>query len=104
MVTGDADNSGLDSKETQSTRGNVCLTELAKRKAKGIKEVVEFNVRGQPIGRVAAEMQSYIGLLARQEVKISYKTWKMVPKEVKDIIWEHVNVSMLVQIILADHI
>ncbi|XP_073017558.1 uncharacterized protein [Primulina eburnea] len=38
-------------------------------------------------------MQSYIGVLVREKVKISYQTWKMVPNDVKDLIWESVNLT-----------
>ncbi|XP_042397150.1 uncharacterized protein LOC121987418 [Zingiber officinale] len=38
-------------------------------------------------------MQSYIGILAREKVRISYKSWKQVPSGVKDLIWESVNLS-----------
>ncbi|KAH6781926.1 hypothetical protein C2S51_007219 [Perilla frutescens var. frutescens] len=91
-----SEESGVDSKSTQSTRslrGKVYLNNLAQRKAKGIRQEVQFNKLGQPFGPFAAEMQSYIGLLARKEVKITYKTWKNVPTEVKELIWELVNLS-----------
>lgn len=82
------------SKPVTARRGKMILTALAKRKAKGEKSVVSFNELGQPYGPASSEMQSYIGMLARSEVKISYKSWKQVPKEVKDTIWEHVNVRI----------
>lgn len=82
-----------DVQSTRSTRGKVQLNKLFKRRARGIVQEVEFNKHGQPVGPVASEMQSYIGLLARKEVKISYKSWKQVPQEVKDNIWESVNLS-----------
>lgn len=96
MDENESGDTGEDSKATQSTkstRGSVSLSRLSKRRVKGIKEEVEFNKNGQPIGKIAIEMQSYIGVLARKEIKISYKKWKLVPKEVKDTIWELVNVS-----------
>ncbi|KAH6823951.1 hypothetical protein C2S53_016206 [Perilla frutescens var. hirtella] len=65
--------------------------------AKGIKEVVEFNSKQQPYGPVASEIQSYIGVLARKEVKICYNSWKDVPKEVKEKIWDHVKMSYQVE-------
>ncbi|KAH6833591.1 hypothetical protein C2S53_005395 [Perilla frutescens var. hirtella] len=90
---------GMESKDTQltkSTRGNVNLGRLSSRRVKGIKQVVDFNKHGQPIGQVGTEMQSYIGMLARKEVKITYKSWKVVPNEVKDTIWELVNLAYTV--------
>lgn len=97
MATNERDDTEVYSKDIQSRtshRRKVCLTDLAKRKAKGVKDVVQCDSRGQPFGPVATEMQRYIGVLAREEVKINYKSWKVVPQEVKDTIWEHVTVSM----------
>ncbi|XP_057777763.1 uncharacterized protein LOC130996270 [Salvia miltiorrhiza] len=78
---------------SKSKRGKICLNGVAQRRAKGIKHVVEFNKYGQPVGKVAAEMQSYIGLLTREHVKINIKTWKQVPDDVKEVIWESVTSS-----------
>nr|GMC63024.1 F85076probable transposon protein [Ipomoea batatas] len=46
---------------------------------------------GQPIGQIAAEMQSYIGVLTRENVKLNYKTWKYVLDDIKEKILEVVN-------------
>lgn len=47
------------------------------------------------MGKIAAEMQSYIGLLAREQVKVNIKNWKEVSPHVKELIWESVKVSVL---------
>nr|GMC71531.1 putative Ulp1 protease family catalytic domain-containing protein [Ipomoea batatas] len=41
-------------------------------------------------------MQSYIGVLAREKVKVNYKTWKHVPEDIKEKIWEAVNLTFIV--------
>ncbi|KAH6835404.1 hypothetical protein C2S53_003255 [Perilla frutescens var. hirtella] len=95
------DDTGIESKDSQSSRslqGKICLHNLAKRKAKRVKEKIDFNKYGQPVGPAASEMQSYIGLLARKEVKIIHKTWKHVPQEVRELIWESVNLSYTVEL------
>ncbi|KAH6785583.1 hypothetical protein C2S51_038038 [Perilla frutescens var. frutescens] len=92
----ESEETGIDSKSIQSSRalrGNVYLNKLAKRKAKKIRQEIEFNKLGQLDGPAASEMQSYIRLLVRKNVKITYKTWRNVPKEVKELIWESVNLS-----------
>ncbi|KAH6781086.1 hypothetical protein C2S52_012323 [Perilla frutescens var. hirtella] len=38
-------------------------------------------------------LQSYIGLLARDHVKISIKNWKLIPDDMKDLIWAQVKTS-----------
>ncbi|KAK6150920.1 hypothetical protein DH2020_015852 [Rehmannia glutinosa] len=83
-----------DSESTQSTRtprGPTQMDRLVVQRHKGNKLHIEFNDLGQPIGKVATEMQSYIGVLARKKVKITYKSWKHVPNDVRDDIWETVK-------------
>ncbi|VFQ67289.1 unnamed protein product [Cuscuta campestris] len=52
---------------------------VVKRKINGQKPTVEFNDKGQPYGVAAAEMQSYIGVLARTKAPIWFDTWRQVP-------------------------
>nr|GMC76399.1 putative transposase, Ptta/En/Spm, plant [Ipomoea batatas] len=85
-----------DTQSTKSTRGRTQMHKLAMQRAQGVKKVVEFNDLGQPIGQIAAEMQSYIGVLAREKVKVNYKTWKHVPEDIKEKIWEAVNLTFIV--------
>lgn len=40
-------------------------------------------------------MQSYIGLLACEQVKVNIKNWKEVSPHVKELIWESIKVSVL---------
>ncbi|XP_073121501.1 uncharacterized protein [Henckelia pumila] len=89
-------NTGLDSADTDTTitpRGRTKMDSLAIQRVKGIKKDVAFNKLGQPVGEAAIGMQSYIGVVAREKVKISYKTWKQVPIDVKELIWDLVNLS-----------
>ncbi|XP_042432737.1 uncharacterized protein LOC122019324 [Zingiber officinale] len=82
-----------DTETTRTSRGRTHLDKLTKQRVQGIRKEVRFNKLGQPVGGAAIAMQSYIGLLAREKVKISYKTWKQVPNEVKELIWESVNLT-----------
>ncbi|XP_073153464.1 uncharacterized protein [Henckelia pumila] len=89
-------NTGLDSADTDTTRtprGRTKMDSLAIQRVKGIKKDVAFNKLGQPVGEAAIGMQSYIGVVAREKVKISYKTWKQVPIDVKELICDSVNLS-----------
>lgn len=98
MASNENNESTLSSKDSESTkakRGKVCLHRLAKRRNKGIIEDVEFNQHGQPVGKIASEMQSYIGLLARDHVHVNIKSWREVSKDVKEHIWASVKVSVL---------
>ncbi|XP_019170859.1 PREDICTED: uncharacterized protein LOC109175436 [Ipomoea nil] len=85
-----------ETQSTRSTRGRTQMHKLAMQRAQGLKKDVQFNELGQPIGDSAAELQSYIGVLAREKVKLNFKTWKHVPQDIKDKIWDAVNLSFRV--------
>ena len=72
------------------------LDRLSVQRGQGIKREVQFDSKGRPIGEEAAKLQSYVGVLAHEKVKITYDTWKKVPADVKEMIWESVNVSFII--------
>ena len=81
---------------TRSKRGRTQMNKLVVQRIHGVKQSVKFNEYGQPVGEKASELQSFIGVLAREKVNINYNSWKQVPNEVKNMIWESVNVSNMI--------
>lgn len=73
-------------------RGPVTMHRIVRRKMLGMKYTVSFNSKGEPYGSAAGEMQSYIGVLARTKAPIWYDSWKKVPKERKNKIFDCVQV------------
>ncbi|KAI3881718.1 hypothetical protein MKW92_031986 [Papaver armeniacum] len=69
-----------------SRRGPTTLSK-AFRSSRGLKKVVEYNELGQPVGLAAAQLSSYMGVLARQMVPIIHEKWSKVPRSLKDKIW-----------------
>lgn len=85
--------SGSRSTQTvKSQRGPTHMHALAIQRVQGYKKKVTFNAKGQPYGPYSIEMQSYIGVLAREKVNITIDNWKDVSSTVKESIWEAVNV------------
>ncbi|KAL6284630.1 hypothetical protein ACE6H2_015559 [Prunus campanulata] len=82
--------------EPKSGRGISTMSRVVKRKIEKVKPVVEFNKDGKPHGEAAVEMQSYIGVLARTRVPLVDKKWKQLPKDVKEQIWEAVQMSYVI--------
>ncbi|VFQ94256.1 unnamed protein product [Cuscuta campestris] len=74
-------------------RGCVSMHRVVKRKINGQKPTVLFNDKGQPYGVAAAEMQSYIGVLARIKAPIWFDTWRQVPVTIKNKIWKSVTLG-----------
>ncbi|XP_074341890.1 uncharacterized protein LOC141679289 [Apium graveolens] len=80
-------------------RGCVMMHQILRRKMMGmmgIKLVVSFNSKGEPYGKVGAEMQSYIGVLARIKAPIWHDSWKSVPKDTQEKIWDCVQMAFIV--------
>ncbi|CAL2276863.1 unnamed protein product [Prunus armeniaca] len=51
---------------------------------------------GKPYGPAHTEMQSYIGVLACSRVQIVDKKWTEIPKDIKEQIWEAVDMAYVV--------
>ncbi|CAL9012144.1 unnamed protein product [Prunus brigantina] len=60
------------------------------------KLVIKYNKRGKPYGPAHTEMQSYIGVLARSRVLIVDKKWTEILKDIKEQIWEAVDMAYVV--------
>ncbi|KAL8512716.1 hypothetical protein ACS0TY_019006 [Phlomoides rotata] len=82
---------GLDNTMTHSKRGRTNMYCLYKDRVTGVIKDVDFDKLGRPIGENGTKLQSYIGVLAREKVKITYPTWKHVPKDIKEQIWKAVT-------------
>ena len=78
------------------TRGIVRLKKIIKDKIKGVKQVIKVNKKGQPIGKSAKDLQSYLGMQARTMVPINIKDWRSVPQTTLDNLWTDINVSNLI--------
>ncbi|CAL9006430.1 unnamed protein product [Prunus brigantina] len=84
------------SDDSKSGRGMSTMPRVVKRKIQKIKPVVEYNKRGKGIGQAHIEMQSYIGVLARSRVPLVDKKWAEIPKDIKEQIWEAVDMAFVV--------
>ncbi|XP_065858886.1 uncharacterized protein [Euphorbia lathyris] len=52
---------------------------------------IKYNKHGDPIGKGFGWLQSYIGVLARTRIVISYKDWRQVPNDDKEKLWDCVT-------------
>lgn len=56
------------------------------------REVVDYNSKGQAIGKASVKLGTFLGALGRTMVPIIYENWRKVPKELKDKLWSYVKV------------
>ncbi|XP_074342783.1 uncharacterized protein LOC141680460 [Apium graveolens] len=68
---------------------------IVRRKIMGNKLTVTLNGKGESFGPQAAEIQSYIGVLARTKPPIWHDSWKCVHDEVKTKIWDCVLMAFV---------
>ncbi|KAM7474650.1 hypothetical protein LguiB_021893 [Lonicera macranthoides] len=52
---------------------------------------LEFNELGQPIGKGYIHLSTVVGILAREYVPITYKSWDKVDIDIKDRLWEFIT-------------
>ncbi|KAL0536791.1 hypothetical protein IC582_025752 [Cucumis melo] len=78
-------------------RGPTTMSELALVRNSGQKLPIQFNEHGQPVGATSKKMQSYIGVCVRQQIPITYNSWKEVPNELKDKIYDCIPMSFDLQ-------
>ena len=82
-------------------RNCVAMQRVSNRTSLGRQRIVQFTRKGVPYGKVAEEMQSYIGVIARKKIPIVRTNWRTasprnpggVEAEEKAKIWERVKVK-----------
>ncbi|KAI5347610.1 hypothetical protein L3X38_000497 [Prunus dulcis] len=84
------------SNDSKTGRGMSTMPRVVKRKLQKLRPIVEYNKRGKGIGQAHSEMQSYIGVLARSRVPLVDKKWSEIPKDIKEQIWEAVDMAFVV--------
>ena len=60
------------------------MSRVVAQRMQGRRVSVQINGRGQLVGRNAAKMQSFIGVVARQTFPLAIRTWPTVPRELKN--------------------
>ncbi|KAI5311911.1 hypothetical protein L3X38_041084 [Prunus dulcis] len=85
------------SDDSKTGRGMSTMPRVVKRKLQKLRPIVEYNKMGKGIGQAHIEMQSYIGVLARSRVPLVDKKWSQIPKDVKEQIWEAVDMAFVVE-------
>ncbi|KAL9678014.1 hypothetical protein QQ045_015852 [Rhodiola kirilowii] len=74
-------------------RGLVYMSRFIKRhKEAGTKATVEWNRRGNPLGKVADNWRNYLGVVVRCRVPIIHTDWRKVPKHFKDNVWREATI------------
>ncbi|KAM2554568.1 hypothetical protein TB2_018676 [Malus domestica] len=71
------------------------ITNMRRIASTGKKLIVQYNSKGKPYGKVASELASYIGVVTRRTVPISVEGWPKVEKDLKNKIWEAIDMAFV---------
>ena len=74
-------------------RGITRKTMIIKNRRKGIKLAVKYNVDGVYIRQFVVHLTSYLGILACTMVLNRYSSWHHVPKQLKNKLWDSIEVN-----------
>lgn len=88
----------MDSKEEKTPsqkkyRGTTRKSMIIRNRNRGIKLVIKYNADGIYVGESSVHLTSYLGVLARTMVPIRYNTWRDVPEQLKDKLWDSIEVT-----------
>ena len=71
---------------------------IIRNRNRGIKLVIKYNADGIYVEKSFVHLTSYLGVLARTMVPIKYNTWRDVPEQLKDKLWDSIEVTFFYNI------
>ncbi|RVW67500.1 hypothetical protein CK203_063103 [Vitis vinifera] len=74
-------------------RGITRKSMIIKNRSKGVKLVIKYNPDGIYVGQASVHLTSFLGVLARTMVPIRYNSWRDVPIQVKNNLWDTIEAS-----------
>ena len=89
---------GFKERENPNTKrkykGTARKSMIIRNRNRGIKLVIKYNVDGIYVRESFLHLTSYLGVLAHRMVPIRYNTWRDVPKQLKDKLWDSIEVIL----------
>ncbi|KAL6562914.1 hypothetical protein OROHE_005501 [Orobanche hederae] len=76
-------------------RGPTSMWKLVASRSRGKKVKVRYDGLGRALYEDKKHLQSYIGHVARSMVSISINNWRLVPKDIKNKLWEEISVQYI---------
>ncbi|XP_022156873.1 uncharacterized protein LOC111023710 [Momordica charantia] len=82
--------------KTRKKRGPTGLHKITRISSEGHRRVIKYNVKGQPIGHNATKLKTFIGISVQHHIPTIYETWKSVPSETKEKIYDLIQGGFVV--------
>ncbi|KAL9668262.1 hypothetical protein QQ045_002641 [Rhodiola kirilowii] len=90
-----ADDFCVSSRTSRHKKGPVYMAKLIKQHtAAGTKLTINFDRKGNPKGKKGDTWRSFLGMVARSRVPITYPDWRKVPDHYKITLWRDATVSL----------
>ncbi|XP_026421850.1 uncharacterized protein LOC113317958 [Papaver somniferum] len=67
------------------------------------KATVIFNSKDQPIGDPSVQLASVLGVLVRRNSPLTFKDWRVIPKEAKNNVWKIFQMRFIVNDFYKDY-
>lgn len=82
---------------------------MAKVHARGPEDkiVITLNEKNQPISenqKIITELTNFVGSLAKDNVSLTYINWRLVPKELKNEMWDYTRVFFKYRFLIFVHL
>ncbi|RVW72464.1 hypothetical protein CK203_060492 [Vitis vinifera] len=84
---------GRENPSQKKYRGTTRKSMIIRNRNRGIKLVIKYNADGIYVGESSVHLTSYLGVLARTMVPIRYNTWRDVPEQLKDKLWDSIEIA-----------
>ena len=79
-------------------RGSTLKPNIVKNHSKGLKVEIEYNSLSGHIGENSIELSIYLCTITRTHVPIIFETWRKVPKETKEKLWDLITISLYIAV------
>ncbi|KAL6323754.1 hypothetical protein AAG906_002222 [Vitis piasezkii] len=74
-------------------RGITRKSMIIKNRSRGVKLLIKYNLDGIYVGQAFVHLTSFLGVLARTMVPIRYNSWRDIPIQVKNNLWDTIEVK-----------
>ena len=74
-------------------RGITRKSMIIKNRSRGVKLLIKYNPDGIYVGQAFVHLTSFLGILARTMVLIRYNSWRDIPIQVKNNLWDTIKVK-----------
>ena len=86
---------GRENPNTNIYIGTIRKSMIIRNRNRGVKLVIKYNADGIYVGESSMHLTSYLGVLACTMVPIRYNTWWDVLEQLKDKVWDSIEVTYI---------